>query len=145
MSLDRVANLASANVGAVSGVNPVQAPNLARVGNPSLPGPSFEETLRKVSQLPVQAPKAEGALPLTFSKHAVERMKSRGISGGPEVMDRLEKAFAKASEKGSRNTLVFMDGNAFIMSVKNKTIVTAMDKNNMKENLFTNIDSTILV
>ena len=38
-----------------------------------------------------------------------------------------------------------MDDSAFIMSVKNKTIVTAMDKSTLKENLFTNIDSTIIV
>ena len=64
---------------------------------------------------------------------------------GPEKMARLETALNKAEGKGSKDTLVLMDDNAFIMSVKNKTIVTAMDKMMLKENLFTNIDSTIIV
>ena len=139
MSVDRISNIT--NAPGVGGVNP-QTPNPTRIGSS---GPSFEETLKKVSQTSLPTPQAESVLPMTFSKHAVERMKSRGIEGGPETMGRLEKAFSKAAEKGSRNTLVLMDDNAFIMSVKNKTIVTAMDKNNMKENLFTNIDSTIIV
>ena len=110
-------------------------------------GPSFEETLRKIGDKAqaLQPQGTAGAQELVFSKHAVERMRSRGIGMDPGRMERLETAFGKADAKGSKNTLVLMDDSAYIMSVKNKTIVTAMDKATLKENLFTNIDSTIIV
>lgn len=143
MDVNRFANL---NTGSVGGVKPSQAPVLDR--SKGVQGPSFEQTLQRLqSQNPsvAAANPLEKANPLVFSKHAVERMNSRGIGLGADGMNRLERAFDKANEKGSRNTLVLMDNNAFIMSVKNKTIVTAMDQANLKENLFTNIDSTIIV
>jgi flagellar operon protein len=57
----------------------------------------------------------------------------------------LNDAVDKAVQKGSKETLVIMGDNAFVVSAKNKTVITAMDKNMMIENVFTNIDSTILV
>ena len=80
---------------------------------------------------------------LKFSSHAIERMQSRGIKFGPEDMKKLNDAVDKALQKGSKDTLVIMGENAFVVSAKNKTVITAMDKNQMKENVFTNIDSTV--
>lgn len=88
---------------------------------------------------------AEAASSLKFSTHAVERMRSRGISFSPEAMKNIEGAVAKAAQKGSKDTLVLTDNSALIVSVKNNTVVTVMDKNAMKENVFTNIDSTVMV
>lgn len=130
----------------VGGVQPASTPNVQKPSAKS--GPDFAETLKdiqgRVGQTPSPA-SANQSHPLSFSKHAIERIQSRQIGMGPEKMQRLEKAFDKAASKGSKNTLVLMDDNAFIMSVKNKTIVTAMDKAGLKENLFTNIDSTIII
>jgi flagellar operon protein len=86
--------------------------------------------------------KTEG---LRFSQHALERMANRGIAFKPEDMAKLNEAVDKAAKKGSRESLVLMGDNAFIVSVKNKTVVTAMDREGMKENVFTNIDSTVIV
>lgn len=83
--------------------------------------------------------------PLKFSSHAVERMRSRGISFSPDKMKDIEAAVGKAAQKGSKDTLVLTDNSALIVSVKNNTVVTVMDKNAMKENVFTNIDSTVMV
>ena len=88
---------------------------------------------------------ADVASSLKFSTHAVERMRSRGISFSPETMKNIEGAVAKAAQKGSKDTLVLTDNSALIVSVKNNTVVTVMDKNAMKENVFTNIDSTVMV
>ena len=88
---------------------------------------------------------AEIASSLKFSTHAVERMRSRGITFSPEAMKNIEGAVAKAAQKGSKDTLVLTDNSALIVSVKNNTVVTVMDKNAMKENVFTNIDSTVMV
>lgn len=82
---------------------------------------------------------------LRFSNHAIERMQTRGISYSPERLVRLEEAVQKAAAKGSKDTLVLMDDSALIVSVKNNTVVTVMDKNALKENVFTNIDSTVVI
>lgn len=82
---------------------------------------------------------------IRFSNHALERMTSRGISFKPEDMVRLNEAIEKAADKGSKETLVLMGDNALIVSVKNKTVVTTMGREAMKENVFTNIDSTVIL
>ncbi len=89
-------------------------------------------------------PKVESGA-LKFSNHAIERMQSRGISYSPQDMTRLGEAVQKAAAKGSKDTLVLMENSALIVSVKNNTVVTVMDKNALKENVFTNIDSTIVM
>lgn len=82
---------------------------------------------------------------LKFSQHAVERMRSRGITIQPDEMKAIEAAVQKAANKGAKDTLVISGDKALIVSAKNNTIVTLMDKNLMKENVFTNIDSTVFV
>ena len=116
-------------------------------------GPSFEDTLSALQGGWAQptAPKAPaaGGLPgpgeLKFSNHAVDRMVSRGIQFTPEDIGRINDAVAKAASKGSKDSLVLINDSALIVSVKNKTVVTVMDKASMKENVFTNIDSTIVM
>lgn len=117
-------------------------------------GQAFKEALGEALKsdqvkAPVLEPKAlQGkteATKLKFSNHAIERMQSRGISYSPEDLTRLDGAIQKAAAKGSKDTLVLMDSSALIVSVKNNTVVTVMDKNALKENVFTNIDSTIVM
>jgi flagellar operon protein len=115
-------------------------------------GVSFKETLNDAlkTQNPAEArnltaTKATEAPQLKFSNHAIERMQSRGISYSPQDLTRLGEAVQKAAAKGSKDTLVLMDQSALIVSVKNNTVVTVMDKNALKENVFTNIDSTIVM
>lgn len=92
-----------------------------------------------------QAAKVDLANNIKFSNHAIERMQSRGISYSPEDMTKLNQAVSKAAAKGSKDTLILMDQSALIVSVKNNTVVTVMDKSALKENVFTNIDSTIVM
>lgn len=90
---------------------------------------------------PQAVPKSEELL--KFSAHALDRIQNRGIKMMKEDVDKLNEAVDKASKKGSKETLVLMGENAFIVSVKNKTVITAVDKSALKENVFTNIDSTV--
>lgn len=115
---------------------------------------SFRETLEGlIANTPAQETAKAGNLAkatdatggLKFSNHAIERMQSRGISYDPSRLAKLDEAVKKAAAKGSKDTLVLMDDSAAIVSVKNNTVVTVMDKNNLKENVFTNIDSTIVI
>ncbi len=109
-------------------------------------GDALKSTDVKAPAVNLQAQATKTAAPaLKFSNHAVERMQSRGISYSPEDLTRLGEAVQKAAAKGSKDTLVLMDSSALIVSVKNNTVVTVMDKNALKENVFTNIDSTIVM
>ncbi len=96
------------------------------------------------SQAITPAGQTPGAASLKFSNHAIERMHSRGISYTPETMKNIETAVAKAAAKGSKDTLVLTGDSALIVSVKNNTVVTVMDRQAMRENVFTNIDSTVM-
>jgi flagellar operon protein len=79
-----------------------------------------------------------------FSAHAQRRITSREIGFGKEEATRLEEAVEKAANKGSRESLILMDDLALVVSIKNKMVITAVDANSRKENVFTNIDSVVL-
>ena len=80
---------------------------------------------------------------IKFSSHAEKRLASRDIEMTPEIMQRLKDAVSKAKEKGSNETLMIFENFSLIVSVKNNTVITAVDKSGMKENVFTNIDSAV--
>ena len=82
---------------------------------------------------------------LKFSNHAIDRMQARGVRFTPEELGKIESAVSKAEGKGAKNTLLLTDAAAMIVSIKDKTVVTVMDKTNLKENVFTNIDSTVMI
>jgi flagellar operon protein len=81
---------------------------------------------------------------LKFSAHAQTRMKSRNIDASQSRMAKLTDAVDTAERKGSKNSLVLFPDAAFIVNIPNRTVVTAMDGENIRENIFTNIDSTVL-
>ncbi len=81
---------------------------------------------------------------LKFSKHAQDRLASRNIQLSGDDLSTLGKAVSKAGEKGSQDSLVLLRDMAFIVSVKNRTVVTAMDAEQVKDNVFTNIDSAVI-
>lgn len=82
---------------------------------------------------------------LKFSKHAGERLEERNITLSIEQMKRLEEATVRADEKGIKESLMLMDNMAFIVNVKNSTVITAMDQTDNKDNIFTNIDGAVIV
>ncbi len=82
--------------------------------------------------------------PLQFSAHALRRLSSRGLEPGADVLEKLNSAVEKAEAKGSRDSLVLIDKLAFIVAVKNKTVVTAFDIEEMEDNVVTNIDSAVI-
>ena len=77
-----------------------------------------------------------------FSKHAARRLEARNISMTKEQQARLEEAVDRAEEKGMTESLVMVDDLAFILNVKNKTIVTAV--NDTSNAVFNNIDGAII-
>lgn len=84
------------------------------------------------------------AMPLKFSAHAEQRMRDRNIRLSDVELARLRDAVDRARAKGARESLVMMDNAAFVVSVRNQTVITAVDRESMKQNVFTNIDSAVI-
>ncbi|MFN8360226.1 MAG: TIGR02530 family flagellar biosynthesis protein [Candidatus Kapaibacterium sp.] len=81
---------------------------------------------------------------LKFSAHAQSRLQSRDIALSHEDMGRIESAVAKAEAKGSQESLILLRDMAFIVSIGNKTVITAMQNDGAEQNVFTNIDSAVM-
>jgi flagellar operon protein len=86
----------------------------------------------------------EQASDLQFSRHALARVQRRGIELDQGTLQRLSDGVSRAAGKGSRDSLVLVDDTAFVVSVANNTVITAVDSQHMKENVFTNIDSAVI-
>ena len=85
------------------------------------------------------------ALAPKFSKHALDRLSQRGIERQrSDAVDRLTDGIQRAAGKGSRNSVVFVDGTAFVASVQHNTVITAVTPEHMRQQVFTNIDSAVI-
>lgn len=81
-----------------------------------------------------------------FSKHAMQRLEERSIDlSENSTLERLNKGVELAADKGSSETLVLVGRNAFVVSVKNNKVITTLSDNELQGNVFTNIDSTVIV
>jgi flagellar operon protein len=96
---------------------------------------SFSEVLNQI----------ENQGQIKFSKHATNRLATRNIKLSETEMNRLNSAVSKASSKGIKDALILMDNKVFIASVQNKTIITASTEEELKDNVFTNIDGAVIV
>jgi flagellar operon protein len=115
-------------IGGAGSVGYTPAPRPAR--NPATPGgpsaPAFAEELK-------------------FSKHAAERVQRRGLGANdPATAARLEKGVDLAAKKGSRAAVVLVDSTAYVVAPQNRTVITAVDQAQMKEQVFTNLDTAVI-
>lgn len=102
---------------------------------------SFEQTLRSLLE-------KERTSGVEFSRHALDRLEQRNIDlSEGNRLERLNKAVELAQTKGSNDSLVILDQTAFVVSVKNNTVITAMASEDFDSQgtIFTNIDSTVIV
>ena len=81
---------------------------------------------------------------LKFSKHAANRLSERNIQLSDGVINRLSAGMQAAGQKGINESLVMVDQLAFIVNVKNQTVITALDGKGNDENVFTNIDGAVI-
>jgi flagellar operon protein len=79
-----------------------------------------------------------------FSNHALARLERRGIEVDAQTAQRLDSGVARAAAKGSRDAVVLVDSTAFVVSVRNRTVITAVDSAHMRDHVFTNIDSAVI-
>ena len=82
---------------------------------------------------------------LKFSKHAQMRIEERGIKVSEKLLNDLDHAVERARAKGAKDTVIIGNEGIFLVNVPNNTVVTTMTQKEMKENVFTNIDSAILI
>jgi len=104
---------------------PPPAPN-------TVEGPGFASVLRTRS------------VGVQFSNHALQRLERRGITVEPGTLQRLDDAVGRAAGKGARDAVVFVDNTAFVVAVNNRTVITAVDREHMRDHVFTNIDSAVI-
>jgi flagellar operon protein len=81
---------------------------------------------------------------IRMSAHAMGRLQERRIAMDADRMARLADGVDRAAAKGSRDSLVMVDHVAFVVSVRNRTVITAVDGDSLKDNVFTKIDSAVI-
>jgi len=127
-------------------IDPVLFPNPVQPGTNSRTQPqkpnsvaTTESPFSKVldQKLPTQGVK--------FSQHAQDRLKSRNINFSANDLAKLEGAVNNVAQKGGKESLVMMGDAALVVSIKNRTVVTALDRLQMQGNVFTNIDSAVVL
>lgn len=99
-------------------------------------GYSFQDAVRKEMEV------NQG---VKISAHAEKRLQERNITLAPKDLEKINTALGQAASKGSRESLIIYDGLALITNVRNKTIVTAIDNLSNASQVFTNIDSAVIV
>jgi flagellar operon protein len=126
------------------------------VGTPGIiPGPTPRPAGKPVQIPPASAPSfrsvleqqqsSSSAQPLKFSAHAMQRLQSRNIQLSNEDVARMNVMADKAAQKGAKQSLFMLRDVAMVVSIKNRTVITAVDQDSMKENVFTNIDSAAII
>ena len=89
--------------------------------------------------------KAQEPRNVEFSKHAMTRAEERGIDITPDLIDQLRGSMIRAQAKGATNILAMDSEKAFIINVPNAKVITAITQNELKENVFTNIDGAVFL
>lgn len=130
-----------------AGVGPAQAPSApsrtappTRGREPAAAGRPFAAVLDDATN----GAATNRAGELRFSKHALERVQRRGIPLDQATLGRLQSGVGRIAAKGARDSLVLVDGTAFVVSVPNRTVITAVGAAQMRDQVFTNIDSAVI-
>ena len=111
------------------------------ISGPAAPGPDGPQRIDGPAFASVLRGRSVG---VQFSGHAVQRLERRGITVEPGTLQRLDDAVGRAAGKGARDAVVFVDSTAFVVSVANRTVITAVDRDHMRDHVFTNIDSAVI-
>lgn len=127
-------------------IDQIFIPNPVQPGRIDRPQPA-KQTTGQASNSPF-AQVLDQKLPpnsVKFSQHAQDRLRSRNINLSANDLANLEGAVNSVAQKGGKESLVMMGDSALVVSIKNRTVVTAMDRSQMKGNVFTNIDSAVVI
>lgn len=132
----------------ISGVQipPAITPAVRPQGTPVQIPPSATGSFRDVLRTTQPAvPSTSSGQPLKFSAHAQQRLQSRNITLSQTDLAKMNAMADKAAAKGAKQSLFMMGNTAMVVSIANRTVITAVDQQSMKENVFTNIDSAAII
>ena len=87
----------------------------------------------------------DAARQVTFSKHAMNRLKERNIDLSTDTLNKLGDTVDRMAKKGARESLIYLNDIAMVVSVANRKVITAMDGEGLNDNIFTNIDSAAIL
>lgn len=140
MTNQKINNMLIPNVTKINGQKNVDVENKLRPGQESEFKSLLDQSLEKSPKVSEQ--KENG---IQFSTHALRRLQERNLGFDKEEYNKLQSALDKLKTKGGQDSLVITGKAAYIVDVPKNTVVTAIDKESISENVFTKIDSTILM
>ncbi len=101
-------------------------------------GQSFKDVLEQVVNSP-------NSVNLSFSKHALKRSQQRGINFDQDDLAKISEAVDKMGKKGTREALLLYRDIALLVNVRDKKVITCVDRERLKQDVFTNIDGVMIV
>jgi len=125
-------------------ITPAVRPQGTPVQIPPTGTGSFRDVLRTAQPAPSTS-SGQAQQPLKFSAHAQQRLASRNISLSQDDVAKMNAMADKAAAKGAKQSLFMMRDTAMVVSISNRTVITAVDQQSMKDNVFTNIDSAAII
>ena len=134
--LNRISVTTGISTGKPQGAAPLAQDHNQGQGTKAGSGVTFREALEAEATQQRQ---------IAFSKHAAQRVAQRGIALTESSLSRLEEGVRLAESKGLDDTLILVDSTAFLVSVKNNKVITTVNHDELKGNVFTNIDGTVIV
>ena len=133
----------------LSGLSRLQptSPKTDAVRPSGVGGARFDQSLEalltpKPANTPIPTVDETATSGLAFSKHAQNRMASRGLSLDSQEMGRLEAAVDSLAQRGAKESLVLTNDQAYVVGVPKRTVITMMSRDEAMGQVFTNIDST---
>ena len=122
-----------------------------RISNPSLIQPVKQQSNNGNVRVASEVQTFESVLQqavgkntgVKFSKHAEMRMQARNINLTQMQKAKIDSAINKAEQKGVKDSLVILDNMAFVVNVNSKTVITAVNNSELKDNVFSNIDGAV--
>jgi flagellar operon protein len=126
------------NVGPLPSAGGVQPNSVEKLKGPKTGPGDFDQILDQMAK------GSDIKNPLKMSAHAAQRLQDRKIQMDPATWAKVSRAVDQAEAKGLEDALVLTGDAAFIVSVKNRTIVTALDRGSAQGNVFTNIDGAVI-
>lgn len=114
-------------------------------GTPSAPKVTGQSQEQGSSFSEILAERIKASIGVNFSKHAIERVTQRNVDIDSERMERLSEGIRLASQKGLGEALILVDQAAFIVNAKNNTVITAVSGEDLKGNVFSNINGAVII
>lgn len=133
-----------------SKINNMLIPNVSKIGGQkkvdvSNKPNSSKEAAEFKNLLEQEVSQAKDKHGIQLSIHAAKRLKERNLTIDGNEFFKLQDAFKKLKDKGGQDSLVITDKAAYIVDVNNNKVVTAINKESIQDNVFTKIDSTVIV